>query len=108
MGGVKKRSIAKVEKARSIDRRKERERDVKAPVKKVKREIAMPNIDEEQAIKVFKPMKAITVYSTAKAFNIKASVASMLLRSLESKGILKKFGGHSGHFVYTIVDAKKS
>ncbi|MCP8310836.1 MAG: hypothetical protein L6M37_03740 [Candidatus Methylarchaceae archaeon HK02M1] len=108
MGGVKKRSISKVEKARSIDRKKEMGRDTKGPVKKVKKDIAMPNIDEEQAIKMFRPMKAVTVYNTAKALNIKASVASALLRNLESKGILKKFGGYSGHFVYTIVDVKKS
>jgi len=107
LGGPKKKSIAQVDKTQEIEKKKEKSKEVKT-MQKIKRDIIMPNIDEEQAFKIFEPMKAITIYSTAKAFNIKGSVASVLLRSLESKGFLKKFGGYSGHYVYTIVNLKKS
>ncbi len=104
MGGVKKKSISQVGKAQALDRRKEK-KDVKTH-QKSKRDVIMPNIDKKQAFKIFKPMRAITIYNTAKALNIKVSVASALLKSLVAKGILIKIGGHSGHTVYTIVDTK--
>ncbi|MEM3383727.1 MAG: hypothetical protein QXL52_01170 [Nitrososphaerales archaeon] len=100
MGGTKKKPISQAEKAQAIATKKQ-EKEAKTP-QKVKRDVAMPRIDEKQAIKIFGPMKAITVYNTAKMLNIRASVASALLRSLESKGILKKFGGYSGHYVYAM------
>ncbi len=99
MGGTKKKSISQAEKAQAAP--KQEKKEVKGP-QKVKKEIFMPKMDEPQAIKVFGPIKAITVYNTAKVLNLKASIASALLRSLESKGILKKFGGYSGHYVYVL------
>ncbi|MEM3437588.1 MAG: hypothetical protein QXP55_03510 [Nitrososphaerales archaeon] len=103
MGGTKKKSISQAEKAQLIATKKQ-QKETKTP-QKVKRDIIMPKIDEKQIIKVFGPMKAITVYNTAKILNVRASVASALLRSLENKGILKKFGGYSGHYVYALVSA---
>jgi small subunit ribosomal protein S25e len=100
MGGTKKKPISQAEKAQAIAVKKQ-EKEAKAP-QKIKRDITMPKIDEKQAIKIFGPMKAITVYNTAKTLNIKASVASALLKSLEAKGILRKFGGYSGHYVYAL------
>jgi small subunit ribosomal protein S25e len=100
MGGVKKKTLSQADKTQAATAKKP-EKEARAP-QKAKRDIAMPKMDENQAIKLLGPMKAITVYNTAKALNIKASVASALLRTLESKGILRKYGGFSGHYVYAL------
>lgn len=103
MGGTKKKSISQAEKAQVMAAKK-REKETKTS-QKIKRDVVIPKIDENQAIKLFGPMKAITVYNVAKTLNVRASIASALLRSLESKGILKKFGGYSGHYVYALASA---
>lgn len=60
----------------------------------------VPKMDDAEASKVFGPMKAITSYSTAKTLGVNVSIASGLIKNLESRGILEKTGGYSGHFVY--------
>ncbi|HVX01804.1 MAG TPA: MarR family transcriptional regulator, partial [Nitrososphaera sp.] len=60
-------------------------------------------IDESQGMKAIQNMRAITVQSVAKAAGVKISVANSLVKTLESKGVLKKVGGYSGHKVYAKV-----
>lgn len=101
MGGTKKKSITQAEKAQAVTAKEKRAREGKGSAK---RDVIMPSMDEKQAIKAFESLGAVTVYGVAKTLAIKASVASALVRSYELKGIVKKAGGYSGHFVYKLAD----
>jgi small subunit ribosomal protein S25e len=103
MGGTKKKSISQAEKAQAVGggRLEKKGKDSKL-LHRARREPVAPRIEESQAKTIFGPLKAITISNTAKTLNIKASIASSLLKSLEAKGILRKFGGYSGHFVYEL------
>ena len=57
-------------------------------------------LEEAQGMKTIQGMKAITVQSVAKAAGVKISIANSFVRSLETKGMVKKVGGYSGHKVY--------
>ena len=101
MGGSKKKSISQVEKAQSVS--------AKGSEKKGKRDISatkfaefLREIPEQQIIKNLTEIKAITAYNAAKALNTNASIATALLRDLESKGLASKAGGSSGHYVYRL------
>jgi small subunit ribosomal protein S25e len=102
MGGTKKKSISQAEKAQAVSGGKLDKKGKDSKSHRVRREPVAPRIEESQAKSIFGPLKAITIYNTAKTLNIRASVASSLLKSLEAKGILHKFGGYSGHFVYEL------
>jgi len=100
MGGVKKKPITQVEKAQELERRKKREKESRSAQSLTSQGITVPILDEKKAAKVFESMKAVTVYATAKSLGVNASIANMLLKNLESKGILQNVGGYSGHYVY--------
>lgn len=105
MGGQKKKAITKSDKKKKpepikIEKKgKLRNIDLKA-------KIDVPKMDAAEAAKTFVPMKAITIYSTAKSLGINASLANKLLKDLESKKILEKVGGYSGHYVYKFVKSE--
>ena len=61
-----------------------------------------PKMDEKQLVKTLAPMKAITVYGTAKVLGLNAAIAAQTLRSLESKNVVHRVGGYSGHYVYAL------
>ena len=67
------------------------------------REIAVQMTDDGQNIRALAPLRAITIYGAARILGIRASVASQLLCKLESKGLLKKVGGYSGRYVYSVI-----
>lgn len=104
MGGVKKKTLAGMEKQQKRKEAEEKEKEKKEKPKTTKS--AQPNLTfslkDEEVIGSLKNLKAITIYNAAKAFNVKASVAAATLRSMESKGLIKKVGGFSGHYVYTL------
>jgi small subunit ribosomal protein S25e len=106
MGGVKKKPISAAEKAQQVAARKaeKKPKDTKAQREK-KQTVYIPKIDEREALKILGPMKAITTLSVARAMNIRASIANSLLKSLEARGIVKKVGGYSGHYVYVLVSS---
>jgi len=103
MGGVKRRPVTAQEKAQA---RQAAEEEAKAKQKKAaqakpKTEEFRPKIlDENSAVGQIRGMKAITLYAVARALNVPASVANQFLRSLESKGVISKVGGFSGHYIY--------
>jgi small subunit ribosomal protein S25e len=108
MGGTKKKTLAGMEKEQS--RRDEEEEKKKKESKtkaKGRQGGAQPHLTftlkEEETLESLKGMKAVTVYGAAKALNVRASVASMALKALETKGRLKRVGGFSGHYVYSLL-----
>lgn len=106
MGGTKKKPISQAEKAQSISTKKPEKkssREAKLSQQQSKGQALLaPRLDEKQATKILGPLKAITIYSAARAMDVNPSVASSVLRSLESKAILKRTGGYSGHYVYAL------
>lgn len=105
MGGVKKKPLSQMEKAQRLQEEKEAARKAKATREKESKSLSWsaPRLTDEQAIKLLSPLKAITIYSAARALGTKASVASAVIRSLENRGILKREAGYSGHYVYSLV-----
>ena len=64
--------------------------------------LVAPKMDEKQLLKTLTPLKAITVYGTARVLGLNAAIAAQTLRNLESKNVLKKVGGYSGHYIYAV------
>jgi len=106
MGGVKKKTLAGMEKEQARKEAEEREKERKKEKGKTKAGGAQPNLTfslkDEEVINSLKGLKAITIHAAAKAFNVKTSVAAATLKSMEAKGLVKKVGGFSGHYVYSL------
>jgi len=108
MGGTKKKTLASMEKTQNEDGEQQADGS-KKKVEKVKAnvggerkrvEVLMPKMGDQEFLKSLGSQKAITVYSAARSLNVSASIAKTILGSLESKGMLFKVGGYSGHYVW--------
>ncbi|MEM2430283.1 MAG: hypothetical protein QW779_07130 [Nitrososphaerales archaeon] len=103
MGGTKKRPLAQMEKAQLREALAKKEKEVARAAQQSKKPSGVSfKFDEADIIKTFNTLKAITLYNVAKSLGVKASVASALIKTFESKGLLKKVGGYSGHYVYAL------
>ena len=57
-------------------------------------------INEDEASKIIKSSKAITIQDLARQTNVKISTANAFLKKALSQGTVKKVGGFSGHYIY--------
>ena len=57
-------------------------------------------INEDQASKIIKSSKVITIQDLARQANVKISTANAFLKKSLSEGTVKKVGGFSGHYIY--------
>ena len=64
-----------------------------------KKEVAV-FINEENANKIIKSSKVITIQDLARQANVKISTANAFLKKALSQGTVKKVGGFSGHYIY--------
>tara|TARA_B110000438_G_C15399331_1_gene472657 strand:+ start:72 stop:371 length:300 start_codon:yes stop_codon:yes gene_type:complete len=64
-----------------------------------KKEVAV-FINEEEASKIIKSSKVITIQDLARQTNVKISTANAFLKKALSQGAVKKVGGFSGHYIY--------
>jgi ribosomal protein S25 len=113
MGGVKKKSLASMEKSQDSEQTAQGQEQAKPKDKKGKEKsapqqqkrlpILPPRMTEAELIKVLTPMKALTAFSASKALGVNAAVAVGVLRDLESKKLVAKVGGYSSHSVWAIV-----
>jgi len=106
LGSKTKKSIAAMEKEQERKAEEEKSKEKKAgkagkPSRYATGQFSL-TVREEEAIQALAPLKAITLYGTAKALGVKASVASGLLRSMYEKGILERVGGRSGRYIYSV------
>ncbi|MDW8044748.1 MAG: hypothetical protein RMJ31_03120 [Nitrososphaerota archaeon] len=105
MGGTKKRPLAQMEKAQLREATKKEATKKEAPrvtqQSKSSKSLTI-KLNEDDIIKALNPLKAITLYNAAKSLGVTPSVASTLIKMMESKGLLKKVGGYSGHYVYAL------
>ena len=64
-----------------------------------KKEVAV-FINDEEANKIIKSSKVITIQDLARQTNVKISTANAFLKKAVSEGTVKKVGGFSGHYIY--------
>jgi|TARA_B110000116_G_C16606998_1_gene477596 small subunit ribosomal protein S25e len=57
-------------------------------------------INEDEASKIIKSSKVITIQDLARQTNVKISTANAFLKKALSQGTVKKVGGFSGHYIY--------
>ena len=103
MGGAKKKSPAQQEKSQKDDSGKSDGK--KKGKKKDKSEGSAKNeisviVNEEQAMKIMKSAKVITVQDFARQTGTKISAANAFLIKSMKKGDIKRVGGYTGHHVY--------
>jgi small subunit ribosomal protein S25e len=120
MGGTKKKSMSQAEKSQGAQEAAQGGGAPKKPEKKTAKEarfaqaqakqqaLVAPKMDEKQLLKVLSPLKAITLYGTARALGLNAAIASQTLRNLESKNAIRRVGGYSGHYIYAVVAPESS
>ena len=97
MGGNKNKSAAQQEKSQNKNKqtgKKEKKKDEDS-----KQEVKL-TINEDEATKIIKSSKVITVFELAKQTNVKISTANQFLKKCLENGLIKRFGGFSGHHVY--------
>ena len=98
MGGTKKVSPAKQEKAQSSKDSKKGKKD-KGEGGSAKAEITVI-LNEEQASKIIQKSKLVTAHDLARQTGVKISAANAFLRESTKKGTIKRVGGYSGHYIY--------
>lgn len=57
-------------------------------------------LNEQEASKIVKNSKVITVHELARQTGVKVSAANVFLKEALKKGEIKKVGGFSGHYIY--------
>jgi small subunit ribosomal protein S25e len=110
VGGVKKKSMASMEKqqesqdedqqAGQSQKGKTVKEQKAAPPQQKRLPFLAPNMSEGDMVKTLTPLKAITIYTASRALGVNASIATGVLRDLEAKKLVKRVGGFSGHFVW--------
>lgn len=106
MGGTKKRTLASMEKSQNDEAteeggKKKTTEKTKTFGERKRVEVLAPRMTDQELMKSLAPLKAITLYNASKALAVNAAVARGILASLETKGMLSKVGGFSGHYVWT-------
>ena len=90
MGGKKKRSLSKAERAQR--RTPEPKKEMKKGPEKIDKGvlgITPPSLRDDEVIKEIRNMKVITPYSIASRYELRISVAKDFLESLEKKGVIE-------------------
>lgn len=110
MGGTKKKSMAQMEKEQESKDTSEQEgqqkgkkgKEQKGPPPQQKRlPFLAPKMTDQEMMKSLTPLKAITVLGAARALGVNSSIAMGVLRGLESRKLVTRVGGYSGHYVWT-------
>ena len=107
MGGSKNKSPAQKQKAQSDEKKGDSKKGKKADKSEggsPKAEITVTLTDEE-ANKIFKSVKVITIQELARQTGVKVSTANACLKRSLENGTVKKVGGYSGHYIYQPVSA---
>ena len=111
MGGVKKKSLASMEKNQDSQSAGEEQAPAKgkktkeqkgAPQQKRQLAFLPPAMSDAEMVKSLTPLKAITINTASRALGVNASIASQVLRELEAKQLLVRAGGFSGHGVWAV------
>lgn len=99
MGGSKKKSPAQQEKSQKDDKKSGDKKKGMKTDGQAKNEISVI-VNEEQAKKIIKSAKLITVHDFARQTGTKISAANAFLIKSMKNGDIKRVGGYSGHHLY--------
>jgi small subunit ribosomal protein S25e len=113
MGGVKKKSLASMEKSQdsqdttaqgdqAAPSKGKKAKEKAAPQQKKQLAFLPPKGSDTDLLKSLAPLKAITVTTASRALGVNASIAAGVLRDLEGKSMLVRAGGFSGHGVWMV------
>jgi small subunit ribosomal protein S25e len=106
MGGTKKVTAAKQDKAQtskdSKDSKKGRKDKGESGPRKA--EITVM-VNEKEALKIIQGAKVVTVHDLARQTGVKISAANKFLIDSTKKGLVKRVGGYSGHHIYQTVSS---
>lgn len=109
MGGTKKKSLAAMEKEQesrdsgeAAQKPKKGEKQ-KAAGQQKRLPFLVPETSSEEMLRSLTQLKAITVYGASRVLGVNASIATGLLRNLESEKMIARVGGFSGHYVWAVV-----
>ncbi len=110
MGGVKKKSLASMEKSQDSEGAgadqgapsKGKKEAKGAPQQKRQLAFLPPKMSDAELMKSLTPLKAITVHTASRALGVNASVAAAVLKELEVKSMIRRAGGFSGHGVWAV------
>ena len=112
MGGVKKKSLASMEKSQDSEetaqggdtasKGKKTKETKSAPQQKRQLAFLPPKMSDAEILKTLSPLKAITVTTASRALGVNASIATGVIRELEGKKMLRRAGGFSGHGVWAV------
>jgi small subunit ribosomal protein S25e len=112
LGGVKKKSLASMEKSQDSEetpqeggaqsKGKKAKEQKNAPQQKRQLSFLAPKMGDAELMKSLTPLKAITVYTASRALGVNASVASGVLKELEARKVIVRAGGFSGHGVWSM------
>ncbi len=116
MGGVKKKSLASMEKKQESQDTQQQQSGAAPKGKKGKEQKAapqqqkrlpflIPKLTDQDMVKSLAPLKAITVYTASRALGVNPSIATGILRDLETKSLVRKAGGFSGHLVWALAQS---
>ena len=98
MGGAKKVTAAKTDKAANAKDSKKGKKD-KGEGGPKKAEITVM-VNEQQAMKIIQSSKVITIQELARQTGVKISAANAFLKRSAEQGTVKRVGGYSGHYLY--------
>ena len=102
MAGAKKPNAGNKDKSGgSKDTKKKKDKGEGGPKKA---EITVM-VNEQQALKIIQNSKVLTVQDLARQTGVKISAANAFLKESTSKGVVKKVGGYSGHYLYQPVSS---
>ncbi|MEM0363951.1 MAG: hypothetical protein QXS25_00065 [Candidatus Nitrosocaldus sp.] len=104
MGGAGKKSIGAEAKRQMREQEQDARKEKSKKEKGEERQKGAVIVDDKQVITTLSSLKAITAHALARSIGVKVSVANSLLKRLEAQGMLRRFGGYSGHYVYQLVD----
>jgi small subunit ribosomal protein S25e len=113
MGGVKKKSLASMEKKQDSEaspqesaagsKGKKAKETKSAPQQKKQLTFIAPKLSDADLLKSLTPLRAITVFSASRVLAVNSSVAAGLLKDLEARSLIAKAGGFSGHRIWAVV-----
>jgi len=102
MGGAKKPTAGNKDKsAGSKDTKKKKDKGEGGPKKAEKTMIET----DQHALKIIHNSKCLTVPDLARQTGVKISAANAFLKESTSKGVVKRVGGYSGHYLYQAVSS---
>ncbi len=110
MGGTKKKTLASMEKSQDDsatsaaggeEKGKKKAEKTKTVGERKRVDVLMPRMSDQELMKSLAALKAITIYGAARSLSVNAAVAKIVMSSLESKGLVKRAGGFSGHYIWT-------